>query len=633
MALPTTNLDNKTFDEFLQEALAAIPVYAPDWTDHNVHDPGITLIELFAWLMEMQLYRLNTINDRHYRKFLKLLGIKPKPAAPSSVEVSFTLPDVSPVRISDQTVVSVLDDQTGNEIFFETRQAMPLTVGPARLVRVLGQKNSNPFDDFTSANQNPYAFFAPFGENPQDGDKLFFGFSGDLFDGNIPGPQNINLAFYLKGEEVIADDQPSIGDYTKQANLQWQYLSKGVWKNIEGALDETGGLIRNGKVWLPLSEYISSKDMDGKGEFHWLRVELEDPDYFILPQLKTVRLNTVTAGQQSSEIKESFSGSGLPHQTVRCGQVPALAGSLMVTIAGKAWECREDFDASGPGDSHYTVNYAQGSITFGDGLRGKIPPAGDNIVAVSYRTGGGNQGNVKAHSVNRIQEHLSGKVLPDNPEPGAGGKDAETMDQALARLRRELKSITRAVTSADYEYLALHMPGKPVARVKALPGYHPAQDRLVPGIVSVIAVPRLWKPDTGKPYQSFIRAVFEFLNPYRLLATEMFVLIPRGVKVSVKTTVVVKPSHLISDVRLRVQGELESYLNPLKGGMVRQGWPFGRPVYLSELYEVIDCVEGVDFVGKLELRQNDNENWQANTIQIPAHELVFSGEHEVDAEE
>jgi predicted phage baseplate assembly protein len=74
MSVPIPDLDNRTFEELVDEAKRLIPVYAPQWTDHNLHDPGITFIELFAWLTEMQLYTFNQVSDRHLVKYLELLG-------------------------------------------------------------------------------------------------------------------------------------------------------------------------------------------------------------------------------------------------------------------------------------------------------------------------------------------------------------------------------------------------------------------------------------------------------------------------------------------------------------------------------------------------------------------------------
>ena len=75
MTLPLPQLDNRTFDQLMEEARKSIPRYAPAWTDHNVSDPGITFIELFAWLTEIQGYYLDRIRDDNYLKFLKLLGV------------------------------------------------------------------------------------------------------------------------------------------------------------------------------------------------------------------------------------------------------------------------------------------------------------------------------------------------------------------------------------------------------------------------------------------------------------------------------------------------------------------------------------------------------------------------------
>ena len=73
MTLPTINLDDRTYAELVEEARALIPSLYPEWTDHNPTDPGITLIELLAWLIEMLLYRADQIPDRHLKTFLKLL--------------------------------------------------------------------------------------------------------------------------------------------------------------------------------------------------------------------------------------------------------------------------------------------------------------------------------------------------------------------------------------------------------------------------------------------------------------------------------------------------------------------------------------------------------------------------------
>ena len=80
MALPAPNLDDRTFQDIVDEAKRLIPRYTPEWTNHNLSDPGVALIELFAWMSEMVLFRVNQVPDRLFVHFLNLVGIEPVPA-------------------------------------------------------------------------------------------------------------------------------------------------------------------------------------------------------------------------------------------------------------------------------------------------------------------------------------------------------------------------------------------------------------------------------------------------------------------------------------------------------------------------------------------------------------------------
>src|SRR3954453_791771 len=97
MPLPLPNLDTPRYRELVGDAHALIPRYAPAWTDHNESDPGITLVELLAWLVEQDVYRVNRIPERHRRKFLELTGIVPKP--PRAARAVLSLPAPTDVRI------------------------------------------------------------------------------------------------------------------------------------------------------------------------------------------------------------------------------------------------------------------------------------------------------------------------------------------------------------------------------------------------------------------------------------------------------------------------------------------------------------------------------------------------------
>ena len=78
--LPEINLDDRTFQDLVSEARTRIALSCPEWTEHNVSDPGITLIELFAWMTELTIYRLNRVPDKLHVVLLELLGHPPRSA-------------------------------------------------------------------------------------------------------------------------------------------------------------------------------------------------------------------------------------------------------------------------------------------------------------------------------------------------------------------------------------------------------------------------------------------------------------------------------------------------------------------------------------------------------------------------
>ena len=85
MPLPDPQLDDRRFQDIVNEAKGLIPRYCPEWTDHNVSDPGVTLIELFAWMTDLLLYRVNQVPDKMYVHFLELIGVRLAPPRPAQV--------------------------------------------------------------------------------------------------------------------------------------------------------------------------------------------------------------------------------------------------------------------------------------------------------------------------------------------------------------------------------------------------------------------------------------------------------------------------------------------------------------------------------------------------------------------
>src|SRR5690554_7999073 len=108
MGFQAPRLDDRSFTDIVAEALQRIPLYTPEWTDHNLSDPGITLIELFAWMTDIVLYRLNRVPDKHFVKFMELVGMQLREAEPARVDVTFWLsaPQPNAITLPNGTEVS-----------------------------------------------------------------------------------------------------------------------------------------------------------------------------------------------------------------------------------------------------------------------------------------------------------------------------------------------------------------------------------------------------------------------------------------------------------------------------------------------------------------------------------------------
>ena len=91
MALPDIQLDDRSYTDLVNELRRRIPAYTPEWTDYNDSDPGIALIELFSWLADILIYRINQVPDKAYVKFLQMIGIQLDLPAAAQAYLTFTL--------------------------------------------------------------------------------------------------------------------------------------------------------------------------------------------------------------------------------------------------------------------------------------------------------------------------------------------------------------------------------------------------------------------------------------------------------------------------------------------------------------------------------------------------------------
>ncbi len=622
MALPIPNLDDQSFEQLLQDVLKRLPVEVPEWTDHNIHDPGITFIELFAWLCEMQLFQLNQITDRHLLKYLSLLGVKPKQAEPARVTVQ--LSSETPISVNSGTRIYARTDPSG--LVFELDQ--DLDILPVSIRQILTYVNYQ-YLLVTEFNEPGKTYFYAFGEQPQENQLLYIG----IWPDNAIKGKKMQLGFYLYEEDLppIASHGREKMKFIKSVELEWSYWGRdetapgsGKWQKLTIKPDDGDyfDFTHNAMIQFTLPEKVVSNKPpelpDWAEENYWIRCRLIRADYDIPPRIDRIIPNVVSATQGQTVKDENFRGSGLPGQTFQAQKFPLILGSQTLTVDGVPWQAVDDFDASEPVHRHYTLNATTGEFTFGDGINGAIPPK-DSEILINYRFGGGVKGNVPAGMMTEIDKK---GVTVMNPYPASGGRDAENIDAAFLLFKRDLQVPYRAVGREDIEYLVLNTPGLRVARAHVLLEGE--------NTLKIIAVPYSLSGNP-RPGARFKRLVCEHLNMHRLITTDLVVIDPRYVRVSVKAEITVGEGFKPNLVRDAVIEALDSFLSPIQRKPAGNAWTFGRPVYQSEVYEVIDKVEGVNCVMDLVLRGEEGPfHYSDQNIIIAQVALVYAGAHSIE---
>lgn len=270
----------------------------------------------------------------------------------------------------------------------------------------------------------------------------------------------------------------------------------------------------------------------------------------------------------------------------------------------------------------FQLDAADGVLLFGDGVRGRIPPAGHRIRVRQLRAGGGAAGNIPAGTLKTISatgvtgQSVGSRFVVTQPMPFTGGSDAEPLREAERRIPSRLQHRERAVTADDYRSLARETPGVAVGRVELLPRFKPqTRHDEIPGIVTVMALPDrpLAAPPNPRADRPFLEAVHAWLDNRRPLATELYVIGCEYVPVAVSVVVTVAEGAPPDTTVQAVKEALRRVLWPLAGGgFDGNGWPLGRALSNRELAVEVARVQGVSEVGGLNLfrRNVSSGEWE-----------------------
>jgi len=342
----------------------------------------------------------------------------------------------------------------------------------------------------------------------------------------------------------------------------------------------------------------------------------------------------VEAGSLTIDIEFLGNGAGKPKQQLMLSQKPVQEKDFyLFTIengALRSWTRRENFNNSRKTDAHFLLDATAGRVSFGDGENGSVIPEGIAVFALYHP--------VRIFELldsphNRALlrddfEVINARLRAGHPVPSDRGSAAETVAQAVGRTLLAVQEPQRAVTSEDYKALALATLGAQIARVDARANLHPHFPCFKAlGIITVIIVPYL-PVDRPTPSPGLRRTVAAYLSRRRVIGTRVEVVGPQYVEVVVRAEVKACPGVNKTNLQQNISSNLNRFFHPLSGGADRDGWPFGRDVYRSEVLQVIDETPGVDHVLSLSLITDSGEP-QCSNVCLGPFGLVAAGKHEI----
>ena len=655
MRFPDLELDDRRFQDLVDEARRRIGRECPGWTDHNVASPGIMLTELFAWMTEMLAFRLNQVPDKLHLRLLELLDVHLLPPRAAEAQLRFMLagPAVEPVAIpAHATEVAAPRAGAEDAVVFATTAAA--TIPPARPVAYVLERDGDARDVGLAAGV----------AQPVDDDQRAFSDPPEASDGLLLGFDEALGSLVLR-VEVDCSEAQGAGIKPDDPPLRWEVSAGGgAWLAAEVLSDETGGFNHGGgSIDLQLPAGHEREELAGH-DAYWVRCRVDATtregarvSYSAPPEIARITATPVGAlvpamHAELIEREELGDSDGTPGQTFTLRHVPtlALAGGETLevlepdTTEWRTWEPCETFADSGAGDLHFRFHPAHGEVELGPSVRaadgawrqyGAVPPKGAVLRLTRYRRGGGAHGNVRSGTLTDLRSAIPGVAHVENPRPANGGVDGETLEHVRRRAALELTVRDRAVTATDFARQAERASTR-VARAECL--------RPSPGEPIRIAILPRAVPDGGAARARDLvaddelrEAVARHLDERRLLGSTVEITSARVREVSIAVDAEVAPGADAGRAEAAIRAALDAYLDPITGGGLGDGWAFGRALHVGELYGVVQAVPGVRFVRVLRVYELDPrtrkpaEEPVRSRLMLAADEVVAPAEHAVRA--
>ncbi|MCR8657442.1 baseplate J/gp47 family protein [Paenibacillus endoradicis] len=302
--LPIPNLDDRSFEQLVREARDLIPRIAPDWTDENAHDPGITLLEMLAWHLEMQQYELDSLSVTHELKFLKLLGGMPRHRMPATTSLSFS-------HASKQTYIPLGTQLKVGQLVFETVRSINIIPDISQKITLYRMDDIHHLSqDMTTGRSVIY----PFGEHAQQDATMELKLAEPL-----PRQMPLSLWIELDRQEPTIRIPARYKNFTPSAYVQWSYLDEDEhgdsWKPVRMERDESYCMHQSGPILFEIPV--------GSSKVTALRAKLLSGSFDDVPRIRRLVWNEVFATQgQTWCMEQTF--EGWSEQDMMIGQIDPI---------------------------------------------------------------------------------------------------------------------------------------------------------------------------------------------------------------------------------------------------------------------------------------------------------------------
>lgn len=320
--LPDIHLDEENFEEILGRGRRAITRIFPQWTDFNAHDPGITLLELFAALKESQQYFADRIGEENQKRFLKLLGIRrrKKQAAHSFVHV----------EAKENLRMFCGQKLDAGTLCFETLWRKQLVKGDIRSCLMVADGKVQTRIDREQLSFGNLLHVSPFGTHPAT-DSMFC----LCFDEALPVQKWLDLYIEVYAEEDVQRNPLKDACFQPFVHLEWQYYAGGKWNTMEDVQDETAGFLFDGCIRFCLPESMEKHRFMGESGY-FLRAVLREGEYDVSPVFTGLSINVCEVVQRETLVESVRVAAGSP-QIFLDSELAASGTSEVYALKGEIW--------------------------------------------------------------------------------------------------------------------------------------------------------------------------------------------------------------------------------------------------------------------------------------------------------